>query len=360
MSALWFFSGHVSAQATSEVNRSMDQVSDISEDEKLGFTNGSFIVVPVPFSNPTIGSGLALGGGYLFRDDAESDTSVIGIGALRSDNGSEAYGVIANFAFNRNEWIIESFFGQADMSYDLFLGQFPVPIRQEGDLARFKLAYGITPRLSFGTTLRYLNTLISSDGPGVLPPQFVPDADLELMNFGLTTDWDTRDDGDYPTEGLRLDIDLIYGEEIDDDGRGYGKAFVLLDGYRSFGPRSVLAARGALCAASTDAPFFDLCSLGGTDAFRGFSSAQFLNQRLLSGQIEWRQRLNDRWGIVAFGGIGWTGDTLDSLTKGGSHSAIGAGLRYRVSKKFPVDFSVDVSHNNEGDENLYISVGQRF
>ncbi len=40
--------------------------------------------------------------------------------------------------------------------------------------------------------------------------------------------------------------------------------------------------------------------------------------------------------------------------------AVGLGLRYRVSKKFPVDFAVDGSLSDEGDSLLYISVGQRF
>ncbi|MGR3615552.1 MAG: hypothetical protein ACU0BB_05885 [Paracoccaceae bacterium] len=75
-----------------------------------GLNNGSFIVAPVPFSDPTIGSGLALGLGYLFQDDKNSNTSVLGFGGLRSENGSQAYGLIANLALNNNRWLVETFF----------------------------------------------------------------------------------------------------------------------------------------------------------------------------------------------------------------------------------------------------------
>ncbi|MEI4234929.1 hypothetical protein [Roseovarius sp. D22-M7] len=70
--------------------------------------------------------------------------------------------------------------------------------------------------------------------------------------------------------------------------------------------------------------------------------------------MEYRKRLGKRIGVVAFGGVGAVGDRLDALDDVGA--AAGLGLRYRVSKKFPVDGS----RNEEGESLLYISVGQRF
>ncbi|MGR3679661.1 MAG: BamA/TamA family outer membrane protein [Paracoccaceae bacterium] len=236
-----------------------------------------------------------------------------------------------------------------------------IPIKQDGDLARVKFSYGVTPDLPFGTTIRYLNTTITPDvGLPPLPPQFDIDTDLELINLGLVADWDIRDKNDYPTEGARLSFEVNHGQTISGFNRNYAKSYLLADKYVSFGNTSVLAGRAALCGASTDTPFFDLCSIGATDSFRGFSSTQFLDQRLLSFQLEWRQRLTDRWGVIGFGGIGWTGPDFDNLTEGGSHRAIGAGVRFRISKQFPVDFAVDVSHNNLDEQIVYVSVGQRF
>lgn len=61
---------------------------------------------------------------------------------------------------------------------------------------------------------------------------------------------------------------------------------------------------------------------------------------------------------MVFGGMGAVGGGLDDLDDVGS--AVGLGLRYRVSKTFPVDFAIDGSVSDEGDRLLYISVGQRF
>ncbi|WP_298855722.1 hypothetical protein [uncultured Ruegeria sp.] len=112
--------------------------------------------------------------------------------------------------------------------------------------------------------------------------------------------------------------------------------------------------------ASDDTPFFDQCSLGATDAFRGFPVTQFLNLRSVSLQVEYRHRLTNRFGAVAFAGAGLTGDSFSNLSTGGTHSAAGLGARYRVSKKFPVDLSVDWARNNDSEDQLYIYVGQRF
>jgi hypothetical protein len=39
---------------------------------------------------------------------------------------------------------------------------------------------------------------------------------------------------------------------------------------------------------------------------------------------------------------------------------VGLGARLRVSKKFPVDFSVDVAVNREDEATTYVYLGQRF
>ncbi len=65
----------------------------------LGFTRGSVVVAPVPFQSPSLDTGLALGGAYLFKADEQSDSSSIGGGAFKTSNGSEGFGVGWNLSF---------------------------------------------------------------------------------------------------------------------------------------------------------------------------------------------------------------------------------------------------------------------
>lgn len=338
-----------------------DQIAPLDEveDTPLGFSEGSFIAAPIPFSNPTIGSGLVLGLGYLFQTDATSDSSLIGFGGLKSDNGSYAYGGVFNLAVAENRWKFDSFFGVADVNYDLFTSLGDLPLRQDGVIARASLAYGVHPDLSFGGLLRYLDTTVTTAG-GALPPELQPDADVAIATFGVLADWDRRDSDVYPTTGTRAHVTVSYNTTTEGAERNYAKAVALLDGYRPAGPSGVLAARLALCGAADEAPFYDECSIGGTDAFRGFGSTQFFDRRLASLQFEYRHTLTNRLGFSLFAGTGAVGDSFGDLGDNGWNTAGGIGARYRISQKFPVDFAIDYTFNDQNEEQLYIYVGQRF
>lgn len=330
------------------------------EDSPLGFRNGSLIVAPIPFSNPMIGSGLVLGAGYLFQLDEGSDPSIIGLGGLRSDNGSQAGAAAVSVNFDSNRWKLSLGGGRADVKYDLYTGVAVIPLRQEGTLARMQLAYGFTPQVNLGLVARYLDTTVTTQSPLFpgLPPQFQPSADAAILNAGLIGNWDTRDDTVYPTGGFHLKVSGQRGFILDGIGQDYSKAYFLFDNYLKVTNSTILASRVAMCGASTTAPFFDACSVGGVDAMRGFNATQILDDRSMSAQLELRQRIGTRIGLVAFAGIGGAGPAFDQLTATGK--AGGIGLRYRVSKKFPVDFAIDASINDLDEKLLYISVGQRF
>lgn len=350
------------AQTTEFATDPLSQTVRENPEETVGFRNGNFVAVPVPFSSPGVGSGLALGGGYLFKLNPEARTSVIGVGALASEKGSEAYAALANIILGENKWLLNLLIADADLRYDLILGDLEIPLRQKGELANIGLAYGVTPDLSFGGKVRYLDTNVALDfgAGGTLPPELIPDASIELVNVSLTADWDLRDDTDYPTDGFRLYGELMQGIALNSDERRYEKLFGNLDGYYPVGERTVLSGRATGCGSSEDTPFFDKCSIGITDNFRGFNATRFLDDRMMSFQVEVRHRFTNRIGGVAFAGVGWSGDEFDDFWDNGSNTAAGVGVRYRVSRNFPVDLSVDVARNDLDDDLLYIYVGQRW
>jgi outer membrane protein assembly factor BamA len=338
-------------------------LQQISENSEFGFRNGSLVVAPIPFSSPLIGSGLALGAGYLFTTDKSSDSSYIGIAGLRSDNGSTGYGAAAKVSFGDNRWRLGGLVAKADANYDLYLhlggGTQTIPINQTGTLANFTIDYGIGQNLFLGATLRYLQSTITAF-PGALPPPYAADGDLELFNYGLTVDWDRRDDTMYPTRGTRVYAQSSQGLSLSGLGRDYNRSFLNADAYLAVGARGVLAARVSGCVATRDSPFFYKCGLGMTDAFRGFTSTRYLGEDLVSGQVEYRQKFGHRLGAVIFAGAGQVGTTAAFQYDGVTHWAGGVGLRFRLSRKFPLDFSVDGSRNSDGDNLLYVYVGQRF
>lgn len=348
------------AQADPIDNNPMNQsLSEARTEEPLGFTQGSFVVAPIPFKNVLIGGGLALGGGYLFKMDDKSDTSILGFGAMRSENGSNAYGLGGTFAFHDNRWQLSATAAQAEAYYDLYIGTLPVPVRQTGDLFKATLLYGVTPEILLGGGFRYMDTALSYDSTaGGLPP--LPESTLDLARLSLIGKWDTRDDTFSARAGHLLSGEIAYGDVLNVDGRDYQKATLSYSGYHPLGDLHSFAYNISACGASDQTPFFENCSLGGTDGFRGYSPTEFLDSALASAQIEYRHKLSARFGAVLFAGAGATGPSFNALDDGGMHYAGGLGLRFQLSKEFKAVFSVDVSINDREEDLLYIYVGHRF
>jgi hypothetical protein len=330
-----------------------------THETKLGFSQGSFFAAPIPSQSPTFGTGLALGGGYLFKADDLSKTSFLGGGVYKTSNGSQGYGLAASVAFDSNRWQAAVFAGQLEVFYDLFILGEPLPIKQAGQVVDVQLRYGFTSQLSLGLGARYLETTVESEAGIDLPGIINLDNDLSILSYGLLAGWDRRDDSIYPTTGSNLAFSA-YQNEIKNSGRDYQKAVLLADYYTNVFSRGVIAARLAGCKATDGTPFFDLCSLGGTDAFRGFSVTENLGDELLSLQLAYRGLLGDRFGYAVFVGTGQVNTRFSNIEGDKTRYAGGVGARYRLTKKFPLDFSVDVSVNDEGQEYVYIYVGQRF
>lgn len=329
-------------------------------DTPFGFGNGSFVVAPIPLRSPMFGTGLILGGGYLFQDDAGSNTSFLGVAGLKTSNGTNGYGAGGKLSFRDNRWQSTFFVGEIDAFYDAFPLGVPVAINQSGNLALLSGSYGFTRHISAGLEISQLDTQIRRDGAGLLPADLLPDADLNIVTVNLVFAADYRDDSLYPTQGAHVQLTAGQGRTVDGIGRDFEKAVLTFDHYLSgFGP-GVIATRIAACGATDDTPFFEKCSIGGTDAFRGYNAFETLGDRLLSAQIEYRGQVGARFGYAVFGGFGNTADSFSDLGATQVKYAAGIGGRYRLSRKFPMDLSVDVVRNEQNETFTYIYVGQRF
>lgn len=335
---------------------------EIEPESSLGFSNGSVIVAPIPLVDPTLGTGLIVAGGYLFKADAESNSSYVGLGALRTDTGSTGIGFSTKIYLDSNRWQFGLSAGYVDLKYDLFVLGVPVPLNQKGSLVQANFAYGFTQAFSLGVDMRYLETKITPVGinPNSLPAQIFKALDTEILDIAVTATYDKRDDTIYPTDGILTSLALKHGEILSGPSQNYQKANFSVSGYKQVLPKNVIAAKVSACAAANSAPFYDSCGLGGSDSFRGFPSTEFIDNNLLSVQAEWRGKITDRIGYTIFAGAGSVGSSFSNVFSAPLNSAAGVGGRYRLSKKFPLDFSLDGTINDQGDRLIYLYIGQRF
>ncbi len=329
------------------------------DEESLGFGNGSFLALPIPSNDPNFGTGLLLAVGYLFKADAESKSSFIAGGAFKTSNGSLGGGLAADLSFAANRWQASVFLGKVEAYYDLDAFRNPIPLRQDGTLGLLKLGYGITPDTTIGLGFRYLDTTITADGEQALPGEIAGDANMEIASVGALVEHDTRDDNFYPTTGRKLSFD-VYQNEVLSTSREYHRAILKLDAFASINANSVLAGRFTACSASDTSPYFDSCSIGGTDGFRGFSITENIGDQLVSVQGSWRGRLGDRFGYEVFGGAGRIWYERFQEDDRSVRFAGGVGLRYRLTRNFPIDLGIDGTLNDAGEATAYLRVGQAF
>jgi len=158
--------------------------------EEYGIRAGSFIAAPVPFSNPTIGSGVALGAAWLFEVDPDSDSSSVGIGGFMSDNGSRAYGLSLDLNLLSDRYQLSFLAARAELTYAYTSGPFDFDIDQDGDLYRLDLLYGFDGMFSAGIGVRYLESSLAPNlGFGVALPDAVAEAaELEVLKYGAIFD----------------------------------------------------------------------------------------------------------------------------------------------------------------------------
>jgi outer membrane protein assembly factor BamA len=326
----------------------------------IGFRQGSIVAAPIPFESPAIGSGLALGGAYLFRNDTLSDSSSLGFGGFKTSNDSQAFGVGLNLAWDEDRWTVRFLAADASLNYDLFvLGQ-PLPVSQSLTGGSLQVKHRAAGNWSLGGSVDYGTYTLRSRLASALPSIFDRDRNLEIARVSILTEYDTRDDSIFPTQGAFFSARLTRGEIVGLDRSGYTKAVVSMSGYRTLWQDSVFALHAVACETGDAAPFFDSCSLGASDNFRGFVSTEFIDTGLASLQAEFRGRLTGRLGYVIFAGAGAVGDGFANALGQDFLTAGGVGLRYRLSKSFPVDYAIDYAANERGENLLYVSVGQRF
>ena len=112
----------------------------------------------------------------------------------------------------------------------------------------------------------------------------------------------------------------------------YDKLVAAANVYRQIRPGTVLAGRASLCRVSGGAPFFDMCMFGASSDLRGYDSGKFRDDASWATQVEVRQHLFGKFGVVGFAGIGGTASELTNFDEMEILQSVGVGLRFMPVK----------------------------
>ncbi|TVZ41205.1 surface antigen-like protein [Alteromonadaceae bacterium 2753L.S.0a.02] len=356
----------IAGEIMPNANASLEGKVDIREEDK-----GKWLPVPIPISNPTVGTGLQGVLLYLHApkagDSAETPAATSGIGGMYTDSESKVLGVFHDNHFADDRFRLKAMVGVGDLNLDFFgIGT------TASDL---KITYNIRPKISY---LQFLVELPRAENHYLGLSHLYSDAELRFRfefeldpenpvslpgltfnsvtsSLGIVYNYDSRDNNFYPRKGANISVSYT----SDDERWGSEYRFERLNlNYRHFVSLShnqVLATQLNFSDVDGDPPFYFLSSL----AMRGFAGGRYLDNTSGSAHIEWRYKFSQRWGVNIFGETGRIGESLDELFDSRNVNSAGLGLRWQPIVSKELNLGIDVAKSTD-DSALYLRVGEAF
>lgn len=347
----------------------MDEADKVVQSKEKGSGKPSFVVLPIPLSNPALGSGLVLAGVSFYQPEGSPRPWMTGAGVLWTDNGSRGGGVFQKAYLDGDKYRISGFAGGANLNLNFYgIGaadagrDFSIPINQNGRVVKIDGFRRVRENTYVGLRLRVATIATSLRFDGDLPEEFEDlalELDSDIGGPGLLAQYDTRDSELWPSTGSYANLQAQWDLDSFGSDFEYDKQELTYNRYTSLSDSGVLALRGAICRAGDGTPFFDLCMFGASNDLRGYETGQYRDHALAAVQAEYRWRFSPRWGAVFFAGVGSVAPSLGGLTDSTTLPSGGAGLRFRASKTYNVNISLDYAIGRDS-EALYFYIGEAF
>lgn len=177
--------------------------------------------------------------------------------------------------------------------------------------------------------------------------------------LGFTWMWDNRDNIFYPTHGMFHQLSaLFYLKEISSD-YVFNRYKVDLRYYLSITPAHILAIQVFFNALANSSPFYALSKLGGQQIMRGYYEGRYRDKNFLASQVEYRTHLWQRFGFVAFGGLGEVMSEMPMFRLNSLKSSVGFGLRFLFSKQEKVNLRADIGFGQD-TKGVYFGIEEAF
>jgi hypothetical protein len=326
------------------------------------------VVAPIPISNPTVGSGLAVVVMPFYHLGPESPLSNTAIAAGVTTSGSWGVGAAQSTRLRGDKLRLDGFLGYVDLRYRFYgtgasagTDGTSVPIIQKATAFAPELLLHVEKRTFVGLRYRGMRVETAVE-TGSLPPAIasvLPNSIIITSSgVGPRVTFDTRDNDMNPSAGVLAELRANFADEAFGSDFDYQTYEVSGNLYRRAGP-GVLALRAMACKASDRTPLFDLCLFGANNDLRGYEVGRYRDRAMVAAQAEYRFPIAGRWGGVVFGGWGKVARSFGDMGQEPDLPAAGAGVRWLAAEKARVNLSVDVARGRDSTS-LYVYVKESF
>ncbi|HEU5178447.1 MAG TPA: BamA/TamA family outer membrane protein [Burkholderiales bacterium] len=328
------------------------------------------VVAPIPISNPTIGTGLAVVVMPFYHLGRDSPLSNTALAAGVTSSGSWGVGAAQSTRLRGDKFRLDGTVAYADLRYrfygtgaDAGKAGDSVPIVQKGFLFAPEMLFHLGARAYLGVRYRGMRVETAVDGStGSLPPQVaaVLPGSITITSSGIGPNFtfDSRDHDMNPSSGILANLRANFANESVGSDLDY-QAYEASGNYYRRLAKGVLGLRAYACQASERTPLFDLCFYGSGNDLRGYEAGRYRDRAMVASQAEYRFPLKERWGGVVFAGWGKVGSSFGAMGKEPDLPSVGAGVRWLAAQKARVNLSVDVARGRD-DTGLYVYVKESF
>lgn len=334
-----------------------------------------FLPVPIVISDPAVGygGGVALAffrapeGAAKTRKTADGRDQMIppdiyGAMALKTENGSDAYGGGAMLHFDEDRWRYTGGVAKASFNLDFYTPGMifePVPIGYNADgIASFqKIARRLGEHdLFLGLSWIYMDLDIGFDSESDRGQFDARELSERSSGLGLSLQYDQRDNPFTPNSGWLGSIQgTFYDEALGSDTDFQTYRSHVFTYWPMAGDRLVLGGRLDARWANGDVPFYRLPFI----ELRGIGSGRYQDRRAAVAETELRFNATPRWALIGFIGAGRAWGRRIDFGDADSAVAKGAGVRYLVARQLGLFSGIDYAWGPE-DETFYIQVGSAW
>lgn len=337
---------------------------DIRENEtKLKAQKGNFVVVPIPISNPTVGTGLVAGGAYFYGQTeskkAVQPASVTAAAGFYTDTDNYGYGIVQQNYWNENRWRLTGAVGYANLDLELLPNNNTGNAQDlrwlvDGAFSYAKIARRVGGHWYVGAQLRYVdvNQGLASSLTGA---SLDSSPDIRSTGIGATFEYDDRDMPINTYRGKHFHAEMLFNDKALGSSNTYQSYTLGYSAYHELSASWVLAWEAEACTKVQTVPIWDACRID----LRGFSATSYLGRQSASAQLEARWRMNRRWGFVGFAGAGYVGGTLDDVREREAIPSYGIGVRFTVLPAKRINLRIDFARSTDSDA-IHVAVGEAF
>jgi len=331
-------------------------------------------LVVFPAMTRSIETSWAFGGAasYTFRasrKDTVSRTSSLQFGALYSLRKQLVTSVRGTQYLHKENWILNEQISFSSFP-DKFWGMGKNTKDNDAEDYSFKQMYvylhlmkKIAPRLFAGLLYEYQRVWDITYQPGGLfdQQQVAGKNNYHVSGLGLSLTYDSRNHAFYPDKGFFAQAYFNHFSPVTGSQFPYTNIVVDIRKYTPAGKDGVFAAQAWLFGNIGKAvPLRSQAAFGGDNIMRGYYHGRFRDLQQFAIQGEYRRYLFNRFGLVAFAGIGNIAHDLSGLNFNQLKYSFGGGVRYALNASERLNLRIDYGIGKGQNSGLYFQLAEAF